>query len=544
MESTLSHRHLQSITTEKGTYRINNNRDNVQRHKKRPLSYFSHLANTPSERLLAAIVIVLFSLMCLSFVWAYYLFSSGCVASFFPFTRPSFLRPDPVSSPTYDSPPQVVELDRGISTPPYDSSERYLSYLPHSGFHNQRIALENALVMARILNRTLLVPPVRLGNGILTYYPFDHLYELVTLQGKDRLEHCTNTSSWKALPIECSDYYDYTLVPWNWLTNISTLPESHKLLNRWNMSDAWLSSELGMTPDDVFSVKDHTAYQFRFVDADPLDMPSSRFQEVISIALLEQLPHRLLQLGTLFGSSRLRLREQENIHFRTDVREAMVFSNPILLRLADSIKAKLGGAYLAAHIRVGDGQFERKAKKNVRLSFWRLLHDELDLSESAILELESRITNSSVSSPPPLLHDPNIFHAPQAAASALPGSSSIRPQLPCRRPLHASSHLSKLNLPLFISTDSPPTQPHLSLFTQAFPCTFFLSDFPDELAELCKLRSGYDGLMMEPFIVSFLDAIIAGKAGRVVGTEGSTFSQFVLDVLWRRYHGWDIVQRG
>jgi len=35
---------------------------------------------------------------------------------------------------------------------------KFLSYLPHSGFHNQRIALENALVLARLLNRTLLVP--------------------------------------------------------------------------------------------------------------------------------------------------------------------------------------------------------------------------------------------------------------------------------------------------------------------------------------------------------------------------------------------------
>ena len=101
-----------------------------------------------------------------------------------------------------------------------------------------------------------------------------------------------------------------------------------------------------------------------------------------------------------------------------------------------------------------------------------------------------------------------------------------------------------LNLPFFISTDSPVSHPHLALFMRTFPCTFFLSDFPEELAELERLKSGYDGLMLGSFIVAFLDGIVAGNAERVVGTDGSTFSQFVLDVLWRRYHGWEIVQRG
>src|SRR5712671_3500841 len=69
--------------------------------------------------------------------------------------------------------------------------ERYLAYLPHSGFHNQRIALENALVLARILNRTLLVPPARLGNDLVSYHKFDDLYQLLIHSGKRGLHHCT-----------------------------------------------------------------------------------------------------------------------------------------------------------------------------------------------------------------------------------------------------------------------------------------------------------------------------------------------------------------
>lgn len=36
-----------------------------------------------------------------------------------------------------------------------DADEKFLGYLPHSGFHNQRMALQNAMVLATYLNRTL-----------------------------------------------------------------------------------------------------------------------------------------------------------------------------------------------------------------------------------------------------------------------------------------------------------------------------------------------------------------------------------------------------
>ncbi|GAA6006516.1 hypothetical protein JCM10207_004959 [Rhodosporidiobolus poonsookiae] len=45
----------------------------------------------------------------------------------------------------------------------YDPDERFLGYLPHSGFHNQRSALVNALYLGALLNRTVLVPPIWAG---------------------------------------------------------------------------------------------------------------------------------------------------------------------------------------------------------------------------------------------------------------------------------------------------------------------------------------------------------------------------------------------
>ncbi|GAA5889087.1 hypothetical protein JCM5296_007160 [Sporobolomyces johnsonii] len=63
--------------------------------------------------------------------------------------------------------------------PPYDPNERFLGYLPHSGFHNQRSELQNALFLGALLNRTVLIPPVWIGwpEGLQFY---DELQETWT----------------------------------------------------------------------------------------------------------------------------------------------------------------------------------------------------------------------------------------------------------------------------------------------------------------------------------------------------------------------------
>lgn len=57
-----------------------------------------------------------------------------------------------------------------------DSSIHFLKYLPHSGFSNQINELSNALLMARLLNRTLILPPFFLGERVTyPWKPFDRL---------------------------------------------------------------------------------------------------------------------------------------------------------------------------------------------------------------------------------------------------------------------------------------------------------------------------------------------------------------------------------
>jgi hypothetical protein len=58
--------------------------------------------------------------------------------------------------------------------PSGDPNEKFLAYLPHSGYHNQRIELANSMMLALHMNRTLLVPPVWVGWPMTTQ-PFREL---------------------------------------------------------------------------------------------------------------------------------------------------------------------------------------------------------------------------------------------------------------------------------------------------------------------------------------------------------------------------------
>ncbi|MBA0552945.1 hypothetical protein Golob_023717 [Gossypium lobatum] len=83
------------------------------------------------------------------------------------------------------------------------SGEKFLWYAPHSGFSNQLSEFKNALLMAGILNRTLIIPPILSHHAIalgscpkfrvhspkeIRVSVWDHVIELITSEGEEKLE--------------------------------------------------------------------------------------------------------------------------------------------------------------------------------------------------------------------------------------------------------------------------------------------------------------------------------------------------------------------
>ncbi|KAG2147868.1 uncharacterized protein EDB93DRAFT_1240565 [Suillus bovinus] len=518
-----------SVTLEKGAYRMR------APHSTRPGSSLGQSLMTskqspthPQKRKLAILVAILAFASVTCFFFAYHLFTTR----FAPYAQP---HPHPADALPKANPPAA--------------DTKYLSYLPHSGLHNQRIALENALVLAKTLNRTLLVPFLRLGKPI-RYVSFEKLRRFLVLGSKTGLEHCPLVPVGIPAPDECSGYEEWTSIPWDHLVDLQAIGEKIGVkMIQWDGSPAaeyMKKFHINIFDADTLTLQDSGPYDFRFLDTlDDVSPTRDKYLYSIYIPTLAQATERLVQIGTLFGSSRLRLKQGVSKSVRQDVRRGMAFTNPHLSHVADTIYEALGAVYIGAHLRIGDGQFEQRSTDNARTIWWKLVHLVCGLDIEETLVLEHQLSTFDEDLDLPLIQpDTPSLRVPHPPLPYLP--HTFKPRIRCRAPLHNSAPLQRLNVPLYIATDSPnpAADPLFSIYLQTFPCIFFLSDFTSHLTPLDALVNPYDYIPLRGFLMPVLDAMVLARAREVVVTDGSTFGAFVQDVLWRRHWGFEIVQRG
>ncbi|POY70854.1 hypothetical protein BMF94_6268 [Rhodotorula taiwanensis] len=459
----------------------------------------------------------------------------------------------------------------GSSRPP---TGRYLTYLPHSGYHNQRISLENALTLAYMLDRTLLVPPVWVGHAI-PYVSFDKLQRRLEMANKRGLEHCVaygDGSNDEPIPHECDGFWDWTTVDWSFLVDLSEAEKLVPIKSRTDLSMNWLAKELelaspaadGSRPD-VYELKDDTMYEYRFYDsledAEPLDKWKNRVD--LDAFRKETDAYKLVQVGSLFGTSRIRVTLDKHADPRTTFRKAMVFRTEAVDVVVDEIRDQLGGPgkYYGLHLRVGDGIFLSEAKKNMRDIWEKLCAGKMKVEQATCDELRQRtearrqkrhaeattLTKRANSRPQ---REGAYHHAPLPPLPVIRSRADalLAPQLTCRGPLHTEDRFLPFNAPLFIATDSkiPEADPNLAVFFAAFPCTFTLADFADlpALGRVKRLRSAQDKTPLAQFLYPQLDAQVAAWGRSLLGTPQSTYSRFASDVLHQVYHGWEIIERG
>jgi hypothetical protein len=449
-----------------------------------------------------------------------------------------------------------------------------LSYLPHSGFHNQRIALENALVLARLLNRTLLVPPVRFGRKAIPYRKFtilqrilDANYTAYLCQLEDDAAGRNNASVTQGALLDFSDLPErctpgkkrrpvtYTYLPWGWITDFDFIRQLQPTIQTLG-TRSWSSTRFDPRVDDVLVIPDSSKYQYRFIDeiildplSDPRTFTNSTYSENIPLGSLTNHPAKLIQLGSLFGSRRLKLSNPAHKAIRKQVRRHMSLKHPLLQKSSADIAAKIsssGSGFLGAHLRCNDGYFRETAMEHSRMLWWKLVHGILGLSVERTRQLE---LDSGISGKSPWSRQIEPYISPSNSPIHLPfehdPSAGGADWTKCRGELHGDPDLARLNVPLFIATDSrdPHTDEHFGLFHKTFPCLFFLGDFPQDVEPIATIRDPNSGMEIGDMLVPFLDAMVVARAARVVGTPHSTFSWYVQDVLWRVNHGFDIEER-
>lgn len=471
----------------------------------------------PADKMNQRLVVILaiLTMACITcFAFAYYLFTS---------------RWDPVSwkeSPALANGPNQVIAPQPYKFPQHDGGY-FLAYLPHSGFHNQRIALENALSLARLLNRTLLVPPIRFGIKPVRYLPFDKLYRSMELSTSEGLKHCAAIPSFISLPLECLDYFDSTTLPWSELFDVSELGNEQEIIFLNTLSPLIYSNLPQVQGSTTLQIRDQFPYQYRFVDDNlELELQSNKYTDQVSISRLRQAQQRLIQLGTLFGTTRLLLGE-ENMSMLNSIRARMVVKHPTVKAIADKIVDQLPKRYIGLHLRLGDGRFAERRTEIVQNSWCDLLRR---LGYTAIEVEQIEISAGGDGS-----HPCSSFSPTNSKSERFP-FRAVAPNLGCKGH-HPNSKFHGLPYSIFVSTDliHPQSDPLLLPFRRTFPCLYFLSDFRRELNPLQDVQNPIDGVNLYKYLVPFVEAVVAARADLIVGTPGSTFSKFIERTLSPAY---------
>ncbi|ORX88325.1 hypothetical protein K493DRAFT_359659 [Basidiobolus meristosporus CBS 931.73] len=462
--------------------------------------------------------------------------------------------------------------------PPLDE-ERFLGYIPHSGFHNQRLALESALLLASYLNRTLLLPPLYLSDkaqnipwgppsSTLTRWSalertqeqakLCRNYDPTVLPQKtpEQLEAMSKKDRFRET--ECRRYHGWTLTPWTYfydlpkvlrdVVGVGRQTEPIQVFDRPNVTIAWMTDRLGIKDVDteIYWINDTTRFHVRVLDdsehdyrahPEPPRDPTTwkgRYTNTMLLSDLKARTERVIHFGSLFGIERVEARSESNQLLQRFITHSLdIWNQPILdaTKVAEAqidqwitMTGRAVAGFLGAHLRTADGGFKNVIPQSIE-------HIVVWLREMVKQDKEKHLASNNTLPP-----------------SSLPGSSSEpaikRRQDPKEAPAVDPTFLeSCMGKPsespmIFLATDvhHPRAAPLMTDYWKEFPCTMVFSDFPEPLSILDGIRNTVDNVHMLPYMIALMDANLAAKGREFQGTDKSTFSIYITDHLWPEYH--------
>ncbi|KAI8879873.1 hypothetical protein K501DRAFT_325288 [Backusella circina FSU 941] len=379
------------------------------------------------------------------------------------------------------------------------SSKRYIAYLPHSGLSNQRIELSNALLLAYMLNRTLIVPPAFLGSvfGWMEREQLEeHLSWLTTPKNFGKI--CQRPSPGRLASYlqrsKCEEYRQIAVIPWEALHDLSSL--NVKLHFQSIVSTEEIKATLNLSDHDIFNYQDAQLYDWRLYEdratglkllnekANYFDSFAGRsYYKVLLMDHFESRPEKLLYLGGVFGTTRLNIVEPEHLKMQKKITQALHYRlDGPLGDTVHNIVNYLGGkgSFMSLHFRTADRPFSKKIEYN----------------------LKNFITNMTV-----LVDQYDLQHEHMACSTGKDAKIYI-----------ATDH-----------KDPRGVASPLSPWFHQFPCTTTLSDLPSYLFD--SLEEIEDNVnpkkSLKPYLLPLIDAMVAAHGRHVLTTPRSTFSKYI-----------------
>ncbi|KAG0059380.1 hypothetical protein BGZ89_000447 [Linnemannia elongata] len=483
------------------------------------------------------------------------------------------------------------------SRPPVEG-ERFLAYLPHSGFHNQLITLETALRLAVSLNRTLLLPPLYLSHKkqalvwkeppVLlkqwsdrnrTGVDYCRNIEPATWPRKNRKQREAMTEQERLTEHQCRFYHLWTTTPWTYFYDIPKILSDVvgvagettpiRVFSRPVITMEWLKDNLQVQDlqKEMYFFNDTSRYEYLIVDDSETDygvkpgdentqegeqvdhstlIPETmategKFSKRLLLTDLQRRPEKILHFGSLFATDRFEARSQRQQDLQRYISKGMDLWNQAILdatRMAEDqieVWSKEMGKLVEGFLGVHLRTEDGIFEKGAPMNLQRIVVWVEEMVKQDRSRYSSKLRRRA---------DP----VPQALQAAEAGAQSA--QIPASPILTTATDeavptflerckTSPADSPMiFMATDvhQPRRTPLLKDFLDRFPCTMFLSDFRESDALLEKIRNPVDNVRMWPYMVALMDANLAAKGRAFQGTDRSTFSAYITNHLWPEYH--------
>ncbi|KAG0376520.1 hypothetical protein BGX24_007627 [Mortierella sp. AD032] len=410
---------------------------------------------------------------------------------------------------------------------PPEEGERFLAYLPHSGFHNQLITLENALRLAVSLNRTLLLPPLYLSQKkqalvwkeppVLlkqwsdrnrTGVDYCRTIEPATWPRKSRKQREAMTEQERKTEHECRFYHLWTTTPWTYFYDIPKLLSDIvsvggettpiRVFSRPVITMEWLKEHLHVQDlqKDMYFFNDTSRYEYLIKDDSEVDYgvkpededPSStipettatsgKFSKHLLLTDLQRRPEKILHFGSLFATDRFEARSQRQKDLKLYISKGMDLWNQAIMdatRIAEEQidtwskkTGRLAPGFLGVHLRTEDGIFEKGAPMNLqRIASWLGEMVKQDRQRYLTLSTRRRRRADSDAAPVPVhATQPTSQSAEAQQAPALPQAAAPAPSAFIPIPSSATSTNDDAILTfLERCQSSPPESPMIFMAT-------------------------------------------------------------------------------
>ncbi|KAG1048809.1 hypothetical protein G6F43_008825 [Rhizopus delemar] len=368
--------------------------------------------------------------------------------------------------------------------PPIDPNAKYITFFTHSGFQNQLIQVENAILLAWFLNRTLILPKAILGDSF-GWNNFDRLNErhnLLYARCEKNKKSCLKKK--------------YAVTSFDKLIDLSWAKQHVQMIDKNRPDFQWLEDQLDIKiadhnqsfgsfiSGDVLFFKDQTRYDWRFFDKPSKYQFLGKYKDGLNISTLKERKEKLIYFTSLFGTGKFSIKDPHHQQFFKTLQQTMIYKHPAVLRMSEIVVHALAVEFVGVHLRTRDGLFVEAVPDNIQ-------------------QIKQHIPYQ------PLHQTPSLSTCVQLARE------------------------NKTTL-VFLATDTVnPRKDHPEVWKHA-PCTFTLNDIlghdHPSWIYMDQYRS-HKGESMRKYLVPLVDALVASQGRSFIGTKGSTFSGYI-----RRLH--------